>query len=73
MLKNKDVTELISKLSFNSKVITDLNQSIILDSTRKPYMFFNNSVITSFIFLADFVSFYAKSVYPGNCAKSMIN
>lgn len=55
MLKNKSITRLISKLSFNSKVITDINQNKILDNAKRPYIFLNNTVTTSFIFLVDFV------------------
>ncbi len=55
MLKNKSITRFISRLSFNSKVITDINQNEILDNAKRQYIFFNNTVTTSFIFLVDFV------------------
>lgn len=55
MLKNKGINTLISELYFNSKVITDINQNEILDSTKRHHIFINNTVTTSFIFLVDFV------------------
>ena len=55
MLKNKGVERLFSKLYFNSKIIININQNEILDNAKRPHIFFNNIVTTSFIFLVDFV------------------
>ena len=56
MPKKKDLLELIFKLSFNPKVITNLNQNIVPDSTKKPIIFFNNAVIIASIVVVSFIS-----------------
>jgi hypothetical protein len=52
MLKNKGVERLFSKLYFNSKIIININQNEILDNAKRPHIFFNNTVTTSFIFFS---------------------
>lgn len=64
MLKNKGIEILISRLYFNSKVITDINQNEILDYTKRPHMPFNNTLTTSFIFLVDFVFIIKNQFIP---------
>ena len=56
MSKKKDLLGFISKLYFNPKVITNLNQNIISNEMKEPNTSFNNTVIISFIFLISFVN-----------------